>query len=321
MRLKMVCLFAACTAVLLAQTPRVAFLEIEIENQVYYWFDVPDATKLAASAGPVANIPIRGFLGFISIADIVSVNGKPAKGLWENRGERLSPSASPAPTMAAANVTSGNHVYCAADLFTADGTWVGKLTDGGLVGSLGPTHPILGGAGAFLGVVGEHGWVQTITAARNASAAEDPSQRQILGGGRLRIRYYLVPKQWPQVEETADGPSVFHGADWSLVTAAKPARAGEVLVVRAKGLGPTRPDLLPAGFRPFPDNPVEVVNSPVEVNIGGREAEVVNKVGWPGSYDLYRVDFRVPPSVTPGMATLRLTAAWISGPEVKIPVQ
>jgi hypothetical protein len=48
---------------------------------------------------------------------------------------------------------------------------------------------------------------------------------------------------------------------------------------------------------------------------------VVNRIGWSGTYDLYRVDFRVPTGLPAGTATLQLTAAWIPGPEVKIPVQ
>ena len=106
------------------------------------------------------------------------------------------------------------------------------------------------------------------------------------------------------------------------MTALNPARAGEVLIVRAKGLGPTRPRLIPVGFKPFGRDPYEEVNSPVEVTLGDKEAEVINKIGWPGTFDVYRVDFRVPATGSaPGMAALRLTAAWIDGPEVLIPVQ
>ena len=57
------------------------------------------------------------------------------------------------------------------------------------------------------------------------------------------------------------------------------------------------------------------------MTVGGKEAEVINKIGWPGTYGLYRVDFRVPSGLPPGTATLQLTAAWIPGPEVKIAVQ
>ena len=76
------------------------------------------------------------------------------------------------------------------------------------------------------------------------------------------------------------------------MTAARPARAGEIVIVRATGLGPTRPGVNPG--QPFPSDSVQEVNSPVEVLVGGKTAEVVNKLGWPGSVDTYRVDFRVP---------------------------
>jgi hypothetical protein len=56
------------------------------------------------------------------------------------------------------------------------------------------------------------------------------------------------------------------------------------------------------------------------VLVNGKEAEVINAVGWPNTNDSYRVDFRVP--ATPaGMATIQLVLAWIPGPEVKIPAQ
>ncbi len=309
------------SAALTAPAQRVALLEVEVDNMVSYRLDISELPKLASAPGKVDPVVDRGFLGFLGIGDVVAVNGKPAKGLWTNRGETLNPGPAPAPTMAIANTSVGNHIQCTIDLYTADGTWVGKLADRGLSGSAGPTHPILGGGGAFLGAIGEHGWQTTITALRRSSNLESPSLRQALGGGRMINRYYVIPKQWPDVDATPEGPAVFHGADFSLVTAAKPARAGEVLIVRAKGLGPTRPNLVPAGYKRFAADPVEEVNSPVEASIGGVNAEVVNKIGWPGTYDLYRVDVRVPSGVAPGAAPLRLTAAWIPGEEVQIAVQ
>jgi len=37
--------------------------------------------------------------------------------------------------------------------------------------------------------------------------------------------------------------------------------------------------------------------------------------------DGYQVNFRVPSDATPGLATIQLSAAWITGPEVKIAIQ
>jgi uncharacterized protein (TIGR03437 family) len=117
---------------------------------------------------------------------------------------------------------------------------------------------------------------------------------------------------------SGSGPAVFH-ADFSLVTSTKPARAGEVLIVTATGLGPTSPGLTPGA--PFPNSPFQQVNSPVEVTVNGKPADVVNKIGWPGTTDTYRIDIRVPDDTDPGMAALQLTAAFIPGRVVSIPVQ
>jgi hypothetical protein len=65
---------------------------------------------------------------------------------------------------------------------------------------------------------------------------------------------------------------------------------------------------------------LELVNSPVEVTAGGISAEVVNKVGWPGTKDLYRVDLRHPTDVS-GDISIQVSAAWITGPEFRIPVR
>jgi uncharacterized protein (TIGR03437 family) len=117
---------------------------------------------------------------------------------------------------------------------------------------------------------------------------------------------------------TASGPAVFH-SDLSPVTAASPAKAGEVLIVRANGLGPTVPGVDPG--QPFPTEPQLPVNSPVALTVNGRPAEVINSIGWPGLVDTYRIDFRVPDGTTAGMASIQVTAAWIAGPDVRIAIQ
>ena len=147
---------------------------------------------------------------------------------------------------------------------------------------------------------------------------EDPANRRVNGGTRGHWIVSLIPLSWPEIVTTASGPAVFH-ADFSPVTAATPARAGEVLIVTATGLGPTRPGITPG--TPFPDNPVQEVNSPLEVTVNGKPADVVNKFGWAGTSDTYRLDIRVPDGTAPGMAALQVTAAFIQGREVRVPVQ
>ena len=53
----------------------------------------------------------------------------------------------------------------------------------------------------------------------------------------------------------------------------------------------------------------------------GKPTDVLNKFGWPGTTDTYRLDIRVPDGTASGMAALQVTAAFIAGREVRIPVQ
>jgi uncharacterized protein (TIGR03437 family) len=122
----------------------------------------------------------------------------------------------------------------------------------------------------------------------------------------------------PEIVSTAAAPSIFH-TDFSPVTTAKPAKTGEVLIVRATGLGPTVPGVDPG--QPFPLDTGVAVNSPLAVTVNGKPADVVIGIGWPGLVDTYRVDFRVPDGTAAGMAAIQLTAAWIPGSPVAIPVQ
>ena len=106
------------------------------------------------------------------------------------------------------------------------------------------------------------------------------------------------------------------------MTTAKPAKAGEVLITMATGLGPTRPGVDPGQpFPPYPANPLLVVNSPVDVTVNGQSVGTINAIGWPRLVDTYRVDFQVPVGTPAGTAAIQLSAAWIVGPSVNIPIQ
>jgi uncharacterized protein (TIGR03437 family) len=88
------------------------------------------------------------------------------------------------------------------------------------------------------------------------------------------------------------------------------------------GLGPVKGKLDPG--QPFPawePGKTYEVDSPVEVTVNGKATRLLNAVGWPTMTNVYRVDFTVPEGTAPGLATLGLSVAWISGPEVKIPVR
>src|SRR5260370_37151298 len=108
-----------------------------------------------------------------------------------------------------------------------------------------------------------------------------------------------------EIVSTTAGPAIFH-ADFSTVTASKPAKAGEVLIVRATALGPTRPGVI-AG-QPFPSDAFQQVNSPLVVLVNGQPAQVTNAIGWPRLGASYRLDFRGPEATTAGMPALSLAA-------------
>lgn len=149
--------------------------------------------------------------------------------------------------------------------------------------------------------------------------SEDPSYRRINGGTAVQFIVHVIPMAAPQVAITAGGPAIVHSSDFSLVTASKPAAAGEILSLFATGLGPTNPYIEPG--QPFPSNPLAVANSPIAISMNGEAAEILAAVGYPGATDGWQVNFRVPPDAGKGTLNLQLSAAWISGTSVGIAVQ
>lgn len=310
---------AVCAASAVAQTAdQPVVLVIETANGVFYRGDVADPAKLAQDPSVPTPGPAKAFQYGHTVSDIVTVNGWPAKGLVHTRGAALVQRINPQPGQTIADFNGTGPYFCFWDILTPDGTWIGSLMDGG-VAPPGSGHAVIAGNGAYLGVTGVHRsmiW----TSPETTSVSEDPANRRIHHHAKSQTTFLLYPKHRPSVDASANGPSIYH-ADFSPVTAANPARGDEVLIVGARNLGPTQPELMPPGMRPFQADPLEVVNSPVEVTVGGKQAEVVGKVGWPGTSDRYRLDIRVPAGVPSGLAAIQITAAWIPGPEVNIPVR
>jgi uncharacterized protein (TIGR03437 family) len=301
---------------LLAQHPPITVLDIEIDNAVRYIGDVTDPARLATVTTRTTPGPARAFTDTIFAGDIVSINGKPARGLWTSRQYVMGFNPNPTPGNAVSDVTQGTIAECKYEIQNAEGAFIGRLMDGGLF-----PHAISGGTGAFLGAGGEQGSAPVTVnpvPIRAASMTEDPSVRRILGGGRSRIILRILPLFRPGVETVNGAPLVYHADDFTLVTADHPARAGEVLIIRANNLGPTTPYLDPGVA--FPAGQTNIVNAPVEVTVNGATAQVINQIGWPETTGSYRVDFRVPGNAT-GQVRLQLTSAWIQAPEVTIPVR
>jgi uncharacterized protein (TIGR03437 family) len=336
-----------------AQTapPPTTVLKIQIQNFVNYFNDVTDWSKLAKDpnqttlAGSTPN-----FAQSIDVADIVSVNGEPVKGVFTERRTQYKRAVTPTPGQVIADSVSSAIQDRYFEILKMDGTPIGNIVVTGMGGAVpAPGVPsviadgnftIIGGTGAFMGARGQAGGLDepSSTGARNASMTEDPSNRRAFPSGHRVMVLQLIPLALPAIVQTANGPAVVHGADFSLVTAAKPAKPGEILTLLATGLGPTQPACASTGGTggtatgcpgvtgiepgdPFPASPLAIVNSPVEIAVNGQSAEVQYAGGYPGTANTYQVNFRVPTGIPTGSASLQLTAAWVAGAGVTIPVQ
>lgn len=311
------------------QAAQSTVLEIELENYVVYYNDVTDMSKMASDPSRTTITPPRNFANAVGIADIVSVNGKPAKGVMTERRTQLNHAINPNPGQAIADTVRQNWHERHYEILKPDGTPIGSIMTtgpgggnpipGAPSGMLGADFMVVGGTGAFMGARGQAGGTRdTRPEARNASMMEDPANRRMHGGGQRRFVIQMIPMSRPEIVQTPSGHAVTHSSDFTVITPGKPARPGEILSVFATGLGPTSPGVDPG--KPFPANPLVRVNSPVEVTVNGAPAEVLDAVGFPGAVDGYQVNFRLPSGIAPGQASIQVSAAWIASSEAKISV-
>jgi hypothetical protein len=317
-----------CREIALAQAAPVTILRIDLENWVPYFYDVFDLSKLATDPNATTAAPARNFRSFIGIADIVAVNGKPAKGALVARRTQIFLTTSPTPGQAIADTVRQAIEDASIEILQSDGTAVGSIFVNGLtMGSPPPGAPlasssyniaIVGGTGAYLGMRGQETVPAITGTTRPASVTEDPSRRRINRGLNLQILLHLIPMSRPEIVATPNGPVVVHASNFSPVTAANPAKSGEVLSLIATGLGPTRPGVDPG--QPFTADPLQVVNSPIEMTVNGVLVEVLYAGGYPGTTNTYQVNFRLPAGVPPGLAAIQISSAWIVSPEVGIAV-
>jgi hypothetical protein len=306
-------------------------LFVDVDNVVIYQLDNPDVTKFGTNPNVVPNVANRDFVPVVWIADIIGVNGKPAKGTWTAKGNAAAVSKAPIAGTATAIGDSPATVFWdwILEIQNPDGTPIGTLMCSGWGGTAPPpgspstflaaNMTITGGTGAFLGVRGQGAQGGNFVSPRIASVVEDPASRRVNGGGKRRYVYHLLPLSRPEIVKTTSGPAIVHSSDFSPVTTANPAKPGDTLSLFATGLGPTRPgvDL----GQPFPATPLQPANSPIEVLVNGESAEVSFAGGFPGTIGYYQVNFRVPDSALSGTVTVGLTAAFIPGSTVQIPIR
>ena len=326
-------LTAAVTAVFcgvaLGQSPPSAILAVDLENFVEYRQSVLYDPATYATDPNVTTVvtTTKNFNVAILLGDIVAVNGQPAKGIYVGRTRGVQATPTPLPGNSIADVTRTSFREYIFEILKFDGTPAGTLFGSGFAGgppppgaplaSQGSNYAITGGTGAFLGARGQLG--EGPGGGRAALISEDPSYRRINGGNKKRFILQVIPMYLPQIVTTANGPAVTHSGDFTLVSASKPATAGEILSLFATGLGPVNPGVDPG--QPFPSTPPATVNSPIEVRVSGNPAEVLGAVGFPGVADGYQVNFRMPQGIPKGTATIQVSAAWVAGTPVTVAVQ
>jgi uncharacterized protein (TIGR03437 family) len=325
------------TAGLKGQTPAATVLRIEIDNYVPYHYDVFDASKFSNIA-EITTVPVTYPFGqVILIGDIVAVNGKPARGLWTLRGTNIyltpdvgvqSPGSFSLHPQGIADVIRFHIEDTIWEILQADGTPIGTIMASGF--SRGTPPPgattdwqfdnltITGGTGAFLGVRGQGGVID-LGSPRQASVTEASANRRVLGGAKRSYVLELLPMFVPQIMTTNSVPTIIHANDSSTVTQDNPAKPGEALTIYARGLGPTNPSVVPG--LAFPSEPMAVVNSPVEVSVGGMTVSAGYARGYPGAIDTYEVNVTLPAASASGRVPLHVSQAWISGPDVMIDVR
>ena len=307
-----------------AQSLPVVVLDIEADYAVSYRHDNPDPLAQAKQLGTTTSPAPTNFFWTNSIQDVRFVNGRPARGIVVFQTYRVNLSPAPTSGSVIADMVRGTAIQQTVEIQQEDGTPIGSLMIMGLGGGQPPAGSpgglafntaIVGGTGAFVGARGHvASRLNTLIPERpipTRSATEDPSQRRTLPSGTSAFRAYLIPAVVPAIQ------SALH-LDFRPVTPANPAKPGEILILRTTGLGPTQPAT--EYGTSFPENPVAPVNSPVEVRIAGKDVSSMNKLGWPGTIDSYRVDFRVPDDTPVGNVPIRVVAAFIPSTEFVLPV-
>jgi hypothetical protein len=330
-----VALLVSAAAGLGQNVPPQSIMIVDIDNGLFYGRDVADFSRLATVTAPTPAAAARNFAFAEGIGDIVAVNGKPMKGTWHARSHQISMRPNPQAGQAIADVTATGTLDWIMDIRTLEGQPVGVITGYGWNGGGPPlgvprvdasvNMVITGGSGAFVGIRGQMGINMERAAGAlpyrgNASITEDPGYRRVNGPGQTRRHVLQIfPMLYPEVLTNVDGSAAAWHQDFSPVTADRPARAGELLLLAVSNLGAVRPNI--EFGQPFPAEPLALVNAPIEVLVGGKDAEVIHQFGWPDFANRFRVDFRVPSGVEPGMASLQVRAAFINGSVTRIPVR
>jgi hypothetical protein len=331
--------FAAALAIPASAQTTGSILDVELVNSTAYFFGSCALADQGKNPNKLTRpSPNPALVTGVGLADIVSVNGTPVKGLAMETFLGALVSTTMTSGRAIADFT-GAPTSAGWELvfLSPDGTLIGTLEFRG--SSMSGQHPlgapsalqanntytVIGGTGPFLGVRGYFSPVQdSVSPERQTTDCEDPAYRRINadpGGNKRHGALYLISPNPPAVVSRAGSPAIFH-SDLTAVNAQKPAAPGELLVAMVTGLGVTVPAVEPGQpFPPAQEGASQAVAAPVGVIVNQQDAGVISAAGWPELVDTYRVDFRLPAEVTSGSASVAVSVAWMYGRSVSIPVQ
>jgi len=293
-----------------------AVFTFDIDNVVAYYDDGSGYAKTGTSTArtPLPSDYVTVFRPYIWLGDIVAVNGAPAKGTLFMPGMALGGGPTPVARRPIYDVYRNQVAHAQLDILDSAGGALGVLCFGVLGadspspgsprGAGGGAFTVVGGTGAFLGVIGQGGTVSNVNF-RSAPFSEDPGLRRVNGGGMWTIRFLLAGLKRPEIV------AAYHAADFTPVSAASPARPGETVILAMRGMGPTTPTLEPDTV--FTHEPLQRVAATVDATVNGKPAACFNAVGWPDTADTYRLDLTLPGGFEAGKATVVVNRAFIPG--------
>ena len=131
-------LLAAHCSVALGQSPPATVLTIDLNNFVEYRQDVSDPAKYATDPNVTTAASPRNFYTATMFADIVAVNGQPAKGLYVGRPRTVLATPTPTPGQAIADTTHNSFRDVYFEILKSDGTPIGSIVATGLSGGAAP---------------------------------------------------------------------------------------------------------------------------------------------------------------------------------------
>ncbi len=123
----------------------------------------------------------------------------------------------------------------------------------------------------------------------------------------------------PAIFSNASGSgAILKNIDFSMVSAANPATAGDLVLVFSTGLGLTTPPLATGDLAPIYPT---YQTAPTTATIGGQAATVVYSVAAPGFAGLYQTALQVPTGLTPGSVNVALTVGGVTSNTVTMTVK